>query len=170
MKTVGFIVNPISGMGGSVGLKGTNGKAVLEKAIFRGAKPLAPAKAEYFLSEFEPVKERIRLIVGAGRMGEDEARNLGFTFTVFGERKEETTSKDTVKVTEKIMEVGAELLIFAGGDGTARDIFGVIDKNIPVLGIPTGVKIHSGVFAVGPRAAARIGHKVPFGGVTPQRS
>lgn len=165
MKTVGFIVNPISGMGGSVGLKGTDGKSVLEKAIFRGAKPIAPTKAEYFLSKFEPVKEKIRLFVGAGRMGEDEARNLGFTFTVFGERKEETTSKDTVKVTERIMEVGADLLIFAGGDGTARDVFGVIDRKLPVLGIPTGVKMHSGVFAVGPRAAARIAIEFLFEGL-----
>ncbi|MCP8310528.1 MAG: ATP-NAD kinase family protein [Candidatus Methylarchaceae archaeon HK01M] len=156
MKTLGFIVNPIAGMGGSVGLKGTDGKSILEKARRLGAKPTSTMKAESFLSGLEPVKGRIRLITGAGRMGEDEARNHGFTFTAFGERKEETTPEDTKEVAKRIKDLGADLLVFCGGDGTARDILDSVGKDVPVLGVPTGVKMHSSVFAVGPLATSRI--------------
>ncbi|MFQ5999709.1 MAG: ATP-NAD kinase family protein [Candidatus Bathyarchaeia archaeon] len=156
LKTVGFIVNPIAGMGGAVGLKGTDGRAILERAITLGAKPIAPARAESFLSELKPVRGRIQLIVGAGRMGEDEARNCGFTFKVLGKKKKETTAEDTMEIARRIVGAGADLLVFCGGDGTARDILNAVDTNLPVLGVPTGVKMHSAVFAVGPRAAARI--------------
>ncbi len=156
MKTVGFIVNPIAGMGGAVGLKGTDGREILERAITLGAKPMSPARAESFLFELTPIRERIRLIVGTGKMGEDEARNCGFTFTVLGKRRKRTTAEDTIEVAKKITDVGVNLLVFCGGDGTARDVLNAVDTKLPVLGVPTGVKIHSAVFAVGPKAAARI--------------
>ncbi len=162
-KTMGFIVNPIAGMGGAVGLKGTDGKAVLEKAIILGAKPIAPARAETFLSELKPVKGRIRLIVGAGRMGEDEARNCGFAFSVLGTKKKETTANDTMGTARRIINSAADFLVFCGGDGTARDILSAVDSDLPVLGVPTGVKMHSAVFAVGPRAAARIAMEFLWG-------
>jgi len=155
-KTVGFIVNPVAGMGGAVGLKGTDGKEVLERAIILGAKPIAPARAESFLSELGPVKQRIRFIVGAGKMGEDEALKCDFAFAVLGKKKKKTTAKDTMDVARRIIDAGPNLLIFCGGDGTARDVLDVVNTNVPVLGVPTGVKMHSAVFAVGPRAAARI--------------
>lgn len=155
-KTVGFIVNPIAGMGGAVGLKGTDGRAILKRAVVLGAKPLAPTRAKSFLSELKPVKRRIRLVVGAGRMGEDEAQSCGFTCTVLGKRKKETTAEDTSEIARRITDAGADLLIFCGGDGTARDILKAVGVNLPVLGVPTGVKMHSAVFAVEPRAAARI--------------
>ncbi|MFB0522967.1 MAG: ATP-NAD kinase family protein [Candidatus Bathyarchaeia archaeon] len=156
LKTVGFIVNPVAGMGGAVGLKGTDGKAILERAIILGAKPIAPARAESFLSEFKLAERRIRLIVGAGRMGEEEARNCGFAFTVLGDRKKETAAEDTIDVAKKITDAGVDFLVFCGGDGTARDVLDAVDTRLPVLGVPTGVKMHSAVFAVDPKAAARI--------------
>jgi len=156
IKTVGFIVNPIAGMGGAVGLKGTDGTEVLERAIILGAKPLSPARAESFLSELAPVKERLQLIVGIGKMGENEARNCGFTFTVLGKQRKKTTAEDTIEVAKKIADVGVNLLVFCGGDGTARDVLNAVNTKLPVLGVPTGVKMHSAVFAVGPQAAARI--------------
>jgi len=167
MKTVGLIVNPIAGMGGAVGLKGTDGREILERAILLGAKPIAPRRAKSFLSELSPVKERIRLIVGAGKLGEDEARNCGFTFTVLGKGRKRTTAEDTVEVANGIVDADADLLIFCGGDGTARDVLDAVDTNLSVLGVPTGVKMHSAVFAVGPQAAARIAmeflwHKLPL--------
>ena len=102
LKTLGFIVNPIAGMGGAVGLKGTDGKEILEKAINLGAEPIAPARAEIFLSELEAVKENIRLMVGAGWMGEEEARNHGYTCKVFGEKRKKTTAEDTVDIAGRI--------------------------------------------------------------------
>jgi predicted polyphosphate/ATP-dependent NAD kinase len=155
-NTVGLIVNPIAGMGGAVGLKGTDGKAILERAIILGAEPIAPARAESFLSELKPFKGKIRLIIGAGKMGENEARNCGFDCTVLGKSKNETSAEDTMEIARRILDIGADLLVFCGGDGTARDILNTVSTNLPVLGVPTGVKMHSAVFAVGPRAAARI--------------
>jgi len=156
MKTVGFIVNPIAGMGGAVGLKGTDGRDVLEKAKTLGAEPIAPARAEEFLSELRYMRGKLRFITGPGKMGEDEARIQGFSFTVVGERREETTAEDTKEVAEIANKWGVDLLVFCGGDGTARDISDAIDAKLPVLGVPTGVKMQSAVFAVNPRAAARI--------------
>jgi len=156
LKTLGFIVNPIAGMGGAVGLKGTDGREILDRAIKLGAKPIAPARAERFLLELEPVNTSINLLVGAGDMGEFVAQKADFSTTVVGEEKDETTSEDTRQVAKKMIEGGVDLLAFCGGDGTARDILDVIDSRIPVLGIPTGVKMHSAVFAVSPESAARI--------------
>ncbi len=155
-KKLGFIVNPIAGMGGAVGLKGTDGKVIIEKAISLGAKPVAPARAEIFLSELKPVKEDLQLFVGAGWMGEDESRNQGYKFKAFGKRKSNTTAEDTREIVQRIFEERIDLLVFCGGDGTARDVFNAVDSKLPVLGVPTGVKMHSAVFAVGPRAAAKI--------------
>jgi len=155
-KKVGFIVNPIAGMGGAVGLKGTDGKEILEKAVTLGATPVAPARAETFLSQLKTAKEDIRLMVGAGWMGENEAKNQSFDYKVFGEQKKDTRPEDTVATAKSIASEGVELLIFCGGDGTARDVLNAVDKQIPVLGVPTGVKMHSAVFAVDPKAAARI--------------
>jgi predicted polyphosphate/ATP-dependent NAD kinase len=158
-KILGFIINPIAGMGGAVGLKGTDGKDILEKAINLGAEPIAPARAEFFLSELNAAKEDIQLVVGAGLMGETEAKKLGYSCKVFGENKEETKSEDTMEIAERIAKRDVDLLIFCGGDGTARDVLSAIDKQVPVLGVPTGVKMHSAVFAVDPKAAARIALK-----------
>ena len=155
-KTVGFIVNPIAGMGGAVGLKGTDGKKILEKAVTLGAEPVAPARAEIFLSELKTIKEEVCLMVGAGQMGENEARNQGYSYKVFGEQKKDTRPEDTVAIAKEIADEDVEILIFCGGDGTARDILNAVDRQLPVLGVPTGVKMHSAVFAIDPKAAARI--------------
>ena len=153
---MGFIVNPIAGMGGAVGLKGTDGKEILEKAVVLGAKPVAPSRAEIFLSVLKPIKDDIDLIVGAGWMGENEALDQGYACKVFGKQKKDTLSEDTVEIAKKIVDNDVDLLVFCGGDGTARDVLNAVDAQITVLGVPTGVKMHSAVFAVDPKAAARI--------------
>jgi predicted polyphosphate/ATP-dependent NAD kinase len=155
-KSVGLIVNPVAGMGGAVGLKGTDGKAILNKALSLGAEPIAPARAECFLSELTRIQTGMRLVVGAGSMGEDEAKDCGITFTAIGQRKSETRAEDTREIAKKMAEAQVSLLVFCGGDGTARDVFNVVGTTVPVLGVPTGVKMHSAVFAVNPQAAARV--------------
>jgi predicted polyphosphate/ATP-dependent NAD kinase len=156
VKTMGLIVNPVAGMGGAVGLKGTDGREVLKRAVLLGAKPIAPERAEFFLSELKFADGKIRLVVGAGNMGEEEAISCGFACTVFGKRKKETTAEDTREIARKIADAKADLLVFCGGDGTARNILEAINIDIPVLGVPTGVKMHSSVFAVDTKAAAKI--------------
>jgi predicted polyphosphate/ATP-dependent NAD kinase len=156
VKTIGLIVNPVAGMGGAVGLKGTDGKAIVDRARSLGAKPVGPVRAQAFLSELKPVKQGVRLVVGAGSMGEDEAKDSGFTCEVLGESKKETSSEDTVAIAKRMVDAGVVLLVFCGGDGTARDILKTVDMSLPVLGVPTGVKMHSAVFAVNPQAAARV--------------
>jgi predicted polyphosphate/ATP-dependent NAD kinase len=163
VKTIGLIVNPVAGMGGAVGLKGTDGKAIVDQARSLGAKPIAPERAKAFLSKLKPAKNNVRLVVGAGSMGEDEAKNYGFNFKVLGERKEETSAEDTVAVAKKMVATGVGLLVFCGGDGTARDIQKAVNMNVPVLGVPTGVKMHSAVFAVNPQAAARVTVRFLYG-------
>ena len=120
VKIVGLIVNPVAGMGGAVGLKGTDGKEIVNRAKSLGAKPVAPKRAEVFLSELKPVKNEVQLVVGAGSMGEDEAESSGFTYTVLGEGKKETSAEDTVAIAKKMVDAGVSLLVFCGGDGTAR--------------------------------------------------
>jgi predicted polyphosphate/ATP-dependent NAD kinase len=155
-KTIGFIVNPVAGMGGAVGLKGTDGKQILQQAIELGAKPIAAKRAGTFLLELAPAKEHLKLIVGAGEMGEIEAKKHGYTCKVIGEAKTETTSKDTQTIAKGIVEAGVDLLVYCGGDGTTRDIQKVVDMKVPAVGVPTGVKMHSALFAVSPQAAARV--------------
>jgi predicted polyphosphate/ATP-dependent NAD kinase len=162
-KTVGFIVNPIAGMGGAVGLKGTDGTEILEKAVSLGAKPVAPARAELFLKALEPVKEDIMLLVGPGLMGETEAKNQGYDYKVFGEQKTDTKPEDTITVAKTIAAQTVELLVFCGGDGTARDVLKAVDVKTPVLGVPTGVKMHSAVFGIDPKSAARIASQYLYG-------
>jgi predicted polyphosphate/ATP-dependent NAD kinase len=163
VKTIGLIVNPVAGMGGAVGLKGTDGKAIVNRARALGAKPVAPVRAKAFLSELNPAESRVRLVVGAGSMGEDEAKSAGFTYEVLGERKEETSAEDTVAIAKKMVDAGGALLVFCGGDGTARDVQKAVNMNVPVLGVPTGVKMHSAVFAVNPQAAARVTVRFLYG-------
>ncbi|HIJ08174.1 TPA: ATP-NAD kinase family protein [Candidatus Bathyarchaeota archaeon] len=117
---------------------------------------MAPVRTTTFLSELNSIASNIHLVVGAGLMGEQEAQSCGFKYTVVGEEKAETSSADTKEISAKIVAGKADLLVFCGGDGTARDIMDAADNKLPVLGVPTGVKMHSAVFAVDPKAAAQI--------------
>jgi predicted polyphosphate/ATP-dependent NAD kinase len=164
-KTIGFIVNPVAGMGGAVGLKGTDGKAILNQAIVLGAKPIAPQRAETFLSKLIEAKGSLKLIVGAGDMGQNQTENCGFSCKVVGENKKETTSEDTQNIAKSIVGEGVDLLVYCGGDGTTRDILKAVDLKVPVLGVPTGVKMHSAIFAVSPLAAARVTLTYLWGGL-----
>jgi predicted polyphosphate/ATP-dependent NAD kinase len=155
-KTIGFIINPVAGMGGAVGLKGTDGKTILSQAIALGAKPIAPLRAETFLEGLIPAKKHLKLLVGAGGMGEVQAEKCGFNCKVVGSSKSETSPEDTQKTAAQMLNAKVDLLVFCGGDGTTRDILESVGMNVPVLGVPTGVKMHSAIFAISPQAAARV--------------
>ncbi len=158
---LGFIVNPIAGMGGAVGLKGTDGDA-LKEAIKRGAKPVAPTIALRFLKKLaelclDDIKEKVEIYTPKNVMGEDYLKSIAIPYKVLDiEIPRETTAEHTKKSVEIFRRLGVDIIVFVGGDGTARDIVSVIGSSIPILGIPSGVKMYSGVFSVSPEAAASL--------------
>lgn len=156
---LGFIVNPIAGMGGKVGLKGTDGVEVLEKARSLGALPEAPEKAKKALEVLLPLKEDMEIFTGPGSMGEEEANSIGFNPIVLGEEKNDIGPVDTEEAAKAMVDMGVDILLFAGGDGTARNIYNAVGDKVPVIGIPAGVKIHSGVYANYPKAAGEVALK-----------
>ncbi|TKR28275.1 ATP-NAD kinase family protein [Natronomonas salsuginis] len=158
MRRVGLVVNPIAGMGGRVGLKGTDNK--VEEARHRGAEPRSPDRAREALEHLKNQPESVALYTYGGAMGEDESVAAGFSPTVVGApEREETTAADTRTAVRRFVEEGVDLILFVGGDGTAVDVaetLEALDDETPILGIPGGVKVYSSVFAVTPRAAGRI--------------
>jgi predicted polyphosphate/ATP-dependent NAD kinase len=159
---IGFLVNPIAGMGGRVGLKGTDG--VLNQAVVLGAKPVAPQKAEEMLREFYSISTNhrdLQWITCGGDMGNSELDAVGIKNkqVVYSPSQNTTSADDTKNACKKLLEHPIDLLIFCGGDGTTRDIFAIVDKKIPLLGIPAGVKMHSGVFGINTTATAKMLHE-----------
>ena len=160
MLRLGFVVNPIAGMGGRVGLKGTDGDA-LEEAIARGAEPVSPRRAVEFLRRLRSLglEPSVEVVTCPGLMGEYETASAGFSAEVLPmEVKAKTTAEDTKAAVRLMAELAVDLLVFVGGDGTARDILDAMRKmdSIPVLGVPSGVKMYSGVFAASPSDAADV--------------
>ena len=153
MKKIGLIVNPVAGMGGSVGLKGTDGE-MYRKAMELGARPVAPQRIEDVLLLIK--RRDIYFFVAPGWMGEKYVGKHDFRYKVIGEVGKDTTAKDTKRIAKEMINEGIELLIFVGGDGTARDIYDAIGLKIPVVAIPSGVKMFSPVFTVSVRAAAEM--------------
>lgn len=145
---IGFIINPFAGIGGKVALKGSDGEQIQELALSLGALKEASSKASIVLEHVLDYAERVHFLTASGEMGEDLLREMGFDYEVVHHiAKEKSSYLDTVTAAQEILGRGADLLVFAGGDGTARDLYGAIRASMPVLGIPAGVKIHSAVYA-----------------------
>ena len=156
-KKLGLIVNPIAGMGGKVGLKGSDGQEIITKAKQLGARPESPKRAVDAISRLVTLKERLELITYPHDMGENEARECGLNPIVIGKiEKGKTSEEDTKKAAVDMFRFGVDLLLFAGGDGTARNVYSAIGDKLPVLGIPSGVKIHSAVYGSSPRKAGEL--------------
>ncbi len=154
-----MIVNPIAGMGAKVGLKGTDG--VLEEAIARGAQPIAPRRAVEFLQKLKEgtKEEAFKILACPGIMGEEETKAVGLAAQVLPMRiGRETSAEDTKNAARLLLAAKMDLIVFVGGDGTAKDIFEAVKgtSEVPVLGVPSGVKMYSGVFAVSPPEAAEV--------------
>ena len=155
---IGFLVNPIAGMGGSVGLKGTDGNLYFE-AIRRGAKPVAPNKAIRFLRRLIDVNFSENILSASGIMGcryLKEVEYPNYECINVPRHKGLTSSEDTKEAVRKFLKRKVNLIVFIGGDGTAKDIYDVTNGRIPILGVPSGVKMYSGCFAASPEAAAQL--------------
>ncbi|MEV4258183.1 NAD(+)/NADH kinase, partial [Spirillospora sp. NPDC049652] len=152
----GLVVNPVAGLGGRVGLKGSDGPDVQARARELGAVPRASDRATAALLELKARLGAPAVLTAAGPMGEDAARAAGLDPDVrYVPDGGDTTAADTVAAA-KALAPDVDLLLFAGGDGTARDVLDAVGTSVPVLGVPTGVKMHSAVFGVGPRAAGEV--------------
>ncbi|KTG23965.1 ATP-NAD kinase [Idiomarina sp. WRN-38] len=159
--TVGLVVNPYAGIGGAIALKGSDGADIREKALKAGAERKAMQRAETALKILQNYQKQLDFVTCGGEMGENVLKSLGFSYqTVFNPNTQETSSDDTKQAVKAIIDKNVDILLFAGGDGTARDVYSVVPDNQLVLGIPAGVKIHSGVYAISPTAAGRVIEKI----------
>ena len=161
---LGLIINPLAGLGGPAALKGSDGVAA--EALARGSEPRASERTRLALQCLLPLRERLQFLTFPGAMGADLLREQGFAHQVLGSLNDAATSaEDTKQAVQRLQEAGCALILFAGGDGTARDVCSVVCDGQPVLGIPAGVKIHSGVYAISPRAAGELAARLVEGGL-----
>jgi predicted polyphosphate/ATP-dependent NAD kinase len=152
---IGVVVNPVAGMGGRVGLKGTDGKVAEARA--RGAEPRAPSRARRAFEALRGAAADVEVLTWGGPMGADDARAAGFDPDVLGHPEGgETTAADTVRAVEAFVDAGVDLVVFVGGDGTAADVAEAVGTDVPILGAPAGVKVYSSVFAVSPEDVAAV--------------
>ncbi|WP_406501835.1 NAD(+)/NADH kinase [Streptomyces sp. NBC_01590] len=164
MTRIGLVVNPVAGLGGRVGLGGTDGPDRARVALSLGARPRAGARAAAALGELAaraggPARDGLLVVTAAGPLGAGSVAAAGLAarivYTAGAGR--DTSAADTAAAVRAVVAEGVDLLLFAGGDGTARDVLGAVGGvPCPVLGVPTGVKMHSAVFAVSPRAAGEV--------------
>ena len=170
-RRLGLIVNPLAGVGGKVGLKGSDGVEIVRHALERGAEREAPRRAALALARLARLRGSIEIVTCPGEMGADEARSCGFAPVVlegvvgahWGQAGATlpggvplTTADDTVAAARVMLDMGVDLVLFAGGDGTARDVCRAVGTGLPCLGVPAGVKIHSAVYATTPTSAGEL--------------
>ncbi|MBB2967648.1 ATP-NAD kinase family protein [Leifsonia aquatica] len=155
--SVGLVVNPLAGIGGPAGLAGSDGAAVQREALRRGGRPRGSSRAVEALRVLAAAHPGAEVLTAAGAMGEDAVREAGLVArVVYSSPSTSTSPDDTARAAAALHGAGATLVLFAGGDGTARDVARGLPSGVPVLGIPAGVKMYSGCFAVAPAAAGAL--------------
>lgn len=157
MLKIGLIINPVAGIGGRVGLKGSDGEDIQAEALALGAKPLAEERTKDTLRHLKDYYDAIEWYSASGSMGADLLKKMGIKATIVHDiEQKNSSSSDTTETVSLMQQLGVDLILFAGGDGTARDVLrGLTDEQL-CLGIPAGCKIYSGVFAVTPITAAEV--------------
>jgi len=153
---LGLIINPLAGIGGAQALKGSDGADIVERALSAGAIARSGQRSALALSQLCALSDRFSVFCYDGDMGADCASGLGLEVVTVGRRGDPASAEDTIAAARKLRELEVDLILFAGGDGTARDIVRAVADTLPVLGIPAGVKMHSGVYAISPLAAGAI--------------
>ena len=161
---LGLIVNPDAGLGGRLGLKGSDGQARFARS--KGAEDRSGPRLRSMLKHFSRIhrntSDGIEWVTSQGRMGSDwipedfDLGSLSFLHSSTGE----TSAADTEEAVKSLIESEVQLLVYSGGDGTTRDVISALESagspSLPVIGIPSGVKMHSGCFASSPKAAAEV--------------
>ena len=144
------VVNPDAGLGGKLGFKGSDGRAAEARAA--GAQDRAGPRMRICLEKLaELARGPIEILAWDGRMGGDW---IPSEYTSTGKTPETT---DATSTSEFIKAHSPDLFLYAGGDGTTRDIVEALgEREIPLVGVPGGVKMHSGCFATTPKAAAEV--------------
>ena len=170
--TFGLVVNPYAGIGGTVALKGSDGAATRQEALARGAELKAEKRTAEALQQLLPYRQQLHFITAAGAMGEQVLTELGFSYqVVYQPAVQQTEAEDSQAAVQAITQFKPDLLVFAGGDGTARDVVAALaEQPLPVVGIPAGVKIHSGVYAITPSAAGKVLQQLISGQLTTLRA
>ncbi|WP_369855054.1 ATP-NAD kinase family protein [Candidatus Thalassolituus haligoni] len=168
MIRLGLIVNPLAGIGGAVGLKGSDGAATVSRALALGAEKKAGLRTLQALKLLVPLQDQCEFVTCPGEMGAIWLEQAGLPCTVLDltlVAANQTCREDTLEAARLMLKEALDVLLFAGGDGTARDICSVVDNTLPVLGIPAGVKIHSGVYGITPVASAEVICQLVKGGL-----
>jgi predicted polyphosphate/ATP-dependent NAD kinase len=170
---IGLVINPLAGIGGSVALKGSDGEDIVARAKALGGRSQSLSRTKVAFNKLTDIDECV-FYTAAGDMGETVLKERGFSYRVTyncsaatsgSMAAEDTTTEDTKASIRSFLENSVDLIVFAGGDGTARDVLDTLsDKpgagrsgpGIPVIGIPAGVKIHSAVYAATPSHAGEL--------------
>lgn len=153
---IGLVINPWAGIGGPAGLRGSDGEDIRREAVARGSVPRAAGRVHRFLAALGARAGAVRWLTWGGAMGADCLAGSATDVLVLGQPADPSAGSDTRAAVRALQVAGIDLLVFAGGDGTARDVCAVIGTRVPVIGLPAGVKMYSGVFAVSPEAAADV--------------
>jgi len=153
MFKLGLIINPFAGVGGRVGLKGSDGKEIRQAAIELGGQKLAGDKTINCLKQLQSNFDKICVYTVAGEMGEEACKKLNIPHQIIYRASQPSNDIDSKQAMINLQKENLDLILFVGGDGTARNIFEVYNETQPVLGVPAGVKIHSGVYAISAEAA-----------------
>ena len=169
-RRIGLVVNPVAGVGGPAGLKGSDGAATQAEAYARGGRAQAGKRALRALKVVATAHPGAEVITAAGAMGADAVRAAELRARVVYEPDAPSSAADTAAAVRAIAEAGATLLMFAGGDGTARDVAAALRPEQPVLGVPAGVKMYSGCFAVSSAAAGALAGRWIAGPALPVES
>lgn len=155
---LGLVINPLAGIGGPAGLKGSDAPNTQALAQARGvSSKVAERVAEVFsllAATLGPACADIEVLMPSGQMGLLLAEP--WRCREIYQSPAQTSALDTQNAAKALLAQQPDLILFAGGDGTARDVFSALGSGQAVLGIPAGVKMHSGVFAISPRAAASV--------------
>jgi len=168
MLTFGLVINPYAGIGGAVGLKGSD--HMVEEAFLRGAEQKAMARAQQALAALASEQQPFKFITCPGDMGQSVLEALNYPHRVLAMSVHSPTcAEDTRQAVKLLVQQDIDVLVFAGGDGTARDILQALDEagksQVAVLGIPAGVKIHSAVYGVTPQASGSVLQTLVRGGL-----